>query len=278
MVDRRRRVATIFFVLLGTSFAERNKRIGAANAHCNLDCGENGYCEFQKYSDYPQQGDFGFFAFCACLPGYGGGSCEKIVEECQPPEYKCSNGAPCVLSEEGKKVCDCSHAEAKSDFAGQMCRSPKISRCDTLDEQNESFCANGGVCLSTMTASNTHLMFSGPIVHQGCQCNSAFVGAHCQYLRDMPASPLSLEGTQGRSAGSKAGISLTMLSILGIAGLAYRRKRHVINDQLEQMWRRAKALERVRMSDAARSCISNETDAPITERVGFYGEEDSGII
>jgi len=100
MVDRRRRGVSVFsffailLALLGTSFAERNKHIAAANAHCSIDCGRNGYCEYQKYNDYPQQGDFGWFPFCACFPGFGGGSCEKKIEECQPPEFKCSNGAP----------------------------------------------------------------------------------------------------------------------------------------------------------------------------------------
>jgi len=269
----------LWHVLLGTAGAERNKRIGAANAHCFLDCGGQGYCEFQKYTDYPQQGDVGWFPFCACLPGFGGGSCEEKIAECQPPEYKCNNGAPCVMTEEGETVCDCSHAEAKSDFAGEMCRSPSISKCETLDEQNDSFCTNGGVCLSTMTASTAHLMFSGPVVHQGCQCDSAFVGAHCQYLRDMPASSLLKGVTQGRSAGSKAGISLTMLSIFGIAGLVYKRKRHEINDQLGEMWRRAKASEQFAMSDAARSRIcDNETDAQSTERVDLHADEDSGRL
>ncbi|EJK49752.1 hypothetical protein THAOC_31335 [Thalassiosira oceanica] len=245
---RRRRGATILLlwhVLLGTAGAERNKRIGAANAHCFLDCGGQGYCEFQKYTDYPQQGDVGWFPFCACLPGFGGGSCEEKIAECQPPEYKCNNGAPCVMTEEGETVCDCSHAEAKSDFAGEMCRSPSISKCETL----------------------------------GCQCDSAFVGAHCQYLRDMPASSLLKGVTQGRSAGSKAGISLTMLSIFGIAGLVYKRKRHEINDQLGEMWRRAKASEQFGMSDAARSRIcDNETDAQLTERVDLHANEGSGRL
>ena len=148
------------------------------------------------------------------------------------------------------------------------------------DESNASFCTNGGVCLSTTTASTTHLMFSGPVVHQGCQCDFAFVGAHCQYLRDMPASPLLQGVAPGRSAGSKAGVSLTILSIFGIAGLVYKRKRHEINGQLEETWRRAKASERLRnlyMSDAARSRVcDNETDPQTPERVDFYVDKDSG--
>ncbi len=144
--------------------AERHKHVASANSHCDLDCLNNGYCTFTKYVDYPQKGDVGYYKSCQCRPGYGGGSCEKVVEECIPPFYTCNNGAPCEKDEDGNLGCDCSHADELSALAGYMCRKPTTQLCDTLDENNKSFCTNGGVCLSSMTAESKHLMFSEPTV------------------------------------------------------------------------------------------------------------------
>lgn len=144
--------------------AERHKQVVAALSHCSLNCLNDGYCDYTKYTDYPQKGDVGYYQSCTCRPGFGGGSCEKVIEECQPPLFQCSNGAPCEIDENGALGCDCSAADDKSELAGYMCRKPAILECDTLDENNKSYCTNGGICLSSMKASPNHLMFSGPTV------------------------------------------------------------------------------------------------------------------
>eukprot|EP00578_Thalassiosira_sp_NH16_P012782 CAMPEP_0181111828 /NCGR_PEP_ID=MMETSP1071-20121207/19485_1 /TAXON_ID=35127 /ORGANISM="Thalassiosira sp., Strain NH16" /LENGTH=330 /DNA_ID=CAMNT_0023195751 /DNA_START=201 /DNA_END=1193 /DNA_ORIENTATION=+ len=213
---------------LKTTCAERHKQVLSANSHCNVDCYNDGYCSFTKYTDYPQKGDVGYYKSCTCRPGFGGGGCEKLVEECQPPMYKCHNGAPCEIDENGVLGCDCSAADAISDLAGYMCRRPVIQACDTLDEHNKSFCTNGGMCLSSMTASPNHLMFSKPTTHEGCQCDDVFSGDHCETLKHMPES--SLMEKEGKSAGAKAGIvisSLFSVAILGALFAVWRKRRPV---------------------------------------------------
>ena len=152
--------------LISTAHAELHKEIAAAKSHCLLNgCQNGGYCSYTKYTDYPRIGDVGWYQSCVCRPGFGGGSCEKKVAECQPPFYKCSNGAPCERNEDdGSLYCDCSAADKKSDLAGYQCRTPALNVCDTIDENNKSYCTNGGVCLSSMSASSNHLMFSEPTV------------------------------------------------------------------------------------------------------------------
>ena len=161
-------IATSVAIILSSSRtfvqAERHKHVASANSHCDLDCLNDGYCTFTKYVDYPQKGDVGFYKSCQCRPGFEGGSCEMVKEECQPPFYKCNNGAPCEKDGDGNLGCDCSHADDVSPIAGYMCRKPILQLCDTLDENNKSFCTNGGICLSSMTAESKHLMFSEPTV------------------------------------------------------------------------------------------------------------------
>ncbi|KAL7542403.1 hypothetical protein ACHAXR_013406 [Thalassiosira sp. AJA248-18] len=228
--------ALLLVSLPATSQANRHKHIISANSHCNLNCLNEGYCSFTKYTDYPQKGDVGYYQSCACRPGFGGGSCEKLVEECQPPNYKCHNGAPCEMDDNGALGCDCSHAFAKSELAGYMCRNPAMQACDTLDDDNKSFCTNAGVCLSSATASSNHLMFSEPTVHEGCRCNDAFYGEHCEFIKGMPESSLMKSTSSGRSAGTKAGISISLFAIAGILTVIFviRRKRKQLRVRLEQ--------------------------------------------
>lgn len=220
-------IALLMISFLPKAKADRHKQVAAANSHCTLDCLNDGYCSFTKYTDYPSKGDVGYYQSCTCRPGFGGGSCEKVIEECQPPYYKCHNGAPCEISDNEKLSCDCSFADAKSELAGYMCRKPVIQACDTLDENNKSFCTNGGVCLSSMTASPNNLMFSRPTVHEGCQCDDAFSGDHCELLKDMPESSLVEKASPGASGGAEAGITITLFVVAGIlvAILIIRRKR-----------------------------------------------------
>jgi hypothetical protein len=50
----------------------------------------------------------------------------------------------------GDYVCDCSEADALSDFAGSMCRNPKTTYCGSGEIVNRSFCTNGGLCLENL--------------------------------------------------------------------------------------------------------------------------------
>eukprot|EP00581_Thalassiosira_minuscula_P014859 CAMPEP_0183724190 /NCGR_PEP_ID=MMETSP0737-20130205/17629_1 /TAXON_ID=385413 /ORGANISM="Thalassiosira miniscula, Strain CCMP1093" /LENGTH=321 /DNA_ID=CAMNT_0025954715 /DNA_START=38 /DNA_END=1003 /DNA_ORIENTATION=- len=225
----------VSFLTTTTTRAEPHKQVASANTHCEISCLNGGYCSFTKYTDYPQKGDVGYYQSCTCRPGFGGGACEEIVEECQPPFYRCHNGAPCKKDEDGSLCCDCSFADEKPELAGYMCRKPTTQSCDTLDENNKSFCTNGGVCLSSMTATPKHLVFSEPTTHQGCQCDSAFSGKHCELINDMPESKLMEAAPSGISAGGKAGISLSVLAVVAVfVAMVVRRKRRELGVRQEK--------------------------------------------
>ena len=114
---------------------------------CDLSCLNGGYCTFIQYFDYPIPGQSGYYQGCQCPPDYHGGQCELVVEECSPPNYTCSNGAPCA-EKNGGYICDCSYADKMSNVAGEMCRDSIVTSCDTRDVNVKSFCMNGGECLS----------------------------------------------------------------------------------------------------------------------------------
>ena len=116
---------------------------------CDLSCLNGGYCTFIQYFDYPIPGQSGYYQGCQCPPDYHGGQCQLVVEECSPPNYTCSNGAPCI-EQSGGYVCDCSYADKMSNVAGEMCRDSKMTSCDTRDVNVKSFCMNGGECLSAI--------------------------------------------------------------------------------------------------------------------------------
>ena len=238
-IGRRSGSIVLLFVLVSSlathSSAEVHKQIASANLHCDIKCLNGGYCSYAKYTDYPRKGDVGFYQACTCRPGFEGPACENAVKECQPPNYTCHNGAPCSVMEDGSLGCDCSAADKKSDLVGYMCKKPMLfTSCDTLDEDNKSFCTNGGVCLSSITAAPNHLMFAEPRTHEGCQCDSAFSGKHCELIRGMPrstlATPLGVPRNE-RSAGAKAGVSLSVLAVVAICGA-----------MIFAMWRKDKRL------------------------------------
>lgn len=114
---------------------------------CHLDCHNGGYCNF-KTSEGSLAHMFlsgEMLEHCVCPPGYSGILCENTAEQCQ--DMKCHNGAPCTLSDDGQYVCDCSHADIVSHFAGNMCRDPSTSYCGhDGDLHNRGFCTNGGLC------------------------------------------------------------------------------------------------------------------------------------
>lgn len=166
-IPLRRAVILLSVSCLKMAQAEGHKQVSSANADCSVKCLNGGYCSFTKYTDYPQKGDVGYYPSCVCRPGFGGSSCENTVDECQPPYFKCHNGAPCKREEtSGSLSCDCSFADDKSVLAGYMCRNPVTQACETLDENdnNKSFCTNGGVCLSSLKTPSKELVFSEPTV------------------------------------------------------------------------------------------------------------------
>lgn len=262
--------------------ADRNNQVTSANSHCDVDCLNDGYCSFTKYTDYPLKGDIGYYQSCTCRPGFGGGGCEKVVEECLPPHYKCNSGAPCEKDENGSLYCDCSFADAKSELAGFMCQEPTIQACDTLDENNKSFCTNGGNCLSSTTASSKHLMFSEPTVHEGCQCVDGFSGDHCEFLLDMPKSSL-IKTSSGKSTGAKVGITLSVglavIAILGAMLVHVRRKRRHLRARTEQSLNNGMKFRRFFLERLARdSMVSGYDDQDTGNEVDMEFEEGLGRI
>ena len=75
--------------------------------------------------------------------------------------------------------------------------------------------------------------------HQGCQCDDAFFGDHCEYIKGMPKSSLVDNGSQ-RDVGSKVGITLSVLTgvaiIFGI--LIGRRRRRQLQSSASEPWGR----------------------------------------
>lgn len=124
---------------------------------CRLSCQNGGYCAFISTDEATLLEVFtsgGLIEHCVCPPGYSGLACENELEECH--DMKCKNGAPCSLSDDGASFCDCSLADAVSHFAGDMCREPATSYCGSGDIQNRSFCTNGGLCKSNLSADSDY--------------------------------------------------------------------------------------------------------------------------
>ena len=59
-------------------------------------------------------------------------------------------------------MCDCSFADEMSLDAGSMCRDSIMTRCETREEGVQSFCMNGGACLSSNRNEFENLMFNTP--------------------------------------------------------------------------------------------------------------------
>lgn len=217
---------------------ERQTQDASVDSHCtSINCLNGGYCSFTKYTDYPQKGDVGYYPSCTCRPGFGGPACENTVDECQSPHYKCHNGAPCKQNEDGSLGCDCSFAFDKSELAGYMCRTPTMQACDTIDESNKSFCTNDGVCLSSVIVASDRPVFAEPTTHEGCLCDDAFSGDHCEFINDMPQSSLMNGDSSAKSSGARAGILLPVLAAVAIFGalfFAIQRKQRQHKDRLDQ--------------------------------------------
>ena len=126
---------------------------------CTLSCMNGGYCNFvSRDGDTLMKilADGGMIQRCVCPPGFNGLSCENEVDQCQLPDLKCHNGAPCspFHGQVGEYFCDCSYADSISKFAGAMCRDPATSYCGQGDIKNRSFCTNGGLCASNLKATS----------------------------------------------------------------------------------------------------------------------------
>ncbi|KAL7518910.1 hypothetical protein ACHAWX_003711 [Stephanocyclus meneghinianus] len=202
----------------------------ATSTYCSLKCQNGGYCTFKEYHDYPIKGNFGYYQACACRPGFHGGMCEKVTEECVAPNYKCNNDAPCKQSD-GKLVCDCSYADEMSTKAGQMCREPVTTSCETRDATIQSFCTNGGICLSPNTDLHQNLMFKTPTTHEGCKCIQGFEGDHCEILKNMPLSSLAVKEMHVADRGyntsvkTKTGVSISFVIIAFIGSVMFLRRK-----------------------------------------------------
>ena len=79
--------------------------------------------------------------------------------------------------------------------------------------------------------------------HEGCQCDEAFYGDHCEFLRDMPESRLMKEAqaqSEGKhGGGTKTGIFVSLFAICAmiIGSIVVRRKRRQIKVRLEHSWK-----------------------------------------
>ncbi|KAL3797679.1 hypothetical protein HJC23_013511 [Cyclotella cryptica] len=239
------RSAVFFSIICELSQAKRNRTVtkhaiddisitadgSATSTYCGLNCKNGGYCTFKEYHDYPIKGNFGFYQACACRPGFHGGLCEKIVEECVAPHYKCNNGAPCKQSD-GKLVCDCSFADEISTQAGVLCRDTVTTSCKTRDASIQSFCTNGGVCLSSNKNAYQNLMFKTPTTHEGCKCVAGFEGDHCEQLKNMPQSSLVVAEmnvahlSHRNSAKAKTGVSIVLVIVACIFSVMLVRRKN----------------------------------------------------
>lgn len=85
-------------------------------------------------------------------------------------------------------TCECAEADARSEFAGRMCRNPITEYCAGKYDPHAplNFCTNGGRCNADFIAAQ---MAPGDTMenasHQGagCRCPADFYGPHCEFLK-----------------------------------------------------------------------------------------------
>mmetsp|Transcript_18999 Transcript_18999/g.30647 ORF Transcript_18999/g.30647 Transcript_18999/m.30647 type:complete len:347 (+) Transcript_18999:81-1121(+) len=163
---------------------------------CDLECANGGYCTLKRGSadSLAQEAQSGnLIEICVCRPGFTGVACENIVHDCELPERKCHNGAPCRAIEDQDDgtttwECDCSIADSMSEFAGKMCRDPITEYCTgTYDPHSAlSFCTNGGRCRADFLGASAdpgNTTVNQQFQNAGCICPNDFYGPHCEFLR-----------------------------------------------------------------------------------------------
>jgi len=205
----------------------QNEDIGDTETEYSCDCstarvGETAYlgqqCEFPQTSEC----DAGFFCVnhgtckqdigCDCPDGFTGTFCQLksekedvviVVDGEDPVDYEecgedllCLNGGRCVTTIVQDKNgntkelqhCDCSTAfNDEAIFAGLSCEFKATSLCTTpqADSSMEGvyFCTNGGECREN------HL--------EGCKCDAAWQGFHCEYATETEQLPNDDSDTTG---------------------------------------------------------------------------------
>lgn len=137
------------------------------DAVCDLDCNGHGTCrngikDINDLEDAANANHLSYthdnFQHCVCDDGWTGVTCSYPVVQCgDDKDQFCLHGAQC-FSENGEMKCDCSKAEHEiaDKFAGSHCEHT-ADVCVTTTERGspESFCANGGTCLSYSDRSGT---------------------------------------------------------------------------------------------------------------------------
>ena len=109
--------------------------------------------------------------------------------------------------------------------------------------------------------------------HEGCHCDNAFTGDHCELIKDMPVSSLTKATSSGKSSVAKAGISLSLLGIAAIITailVIRRRKQHRI--RLEQSW--GVGGDRFYMDEVATDRVVGEDDDRDRGTEVAMGEDD----
>ncbi len=152
-------------------------------AECTLQC-EHGVCAkgFKSYDNLVGSGPFPASLahdiispegeHCVCPDGFTGLRCEIPVQKCSDHRKYCYNGSKCIYDDNGDPMCDCNSAHtAEKSYAGLSCEHEGTSYCEPgLDQdQKDSFCANGGTCISDPQNR-----------HEGCICPEGWTGDLCE--------------------------------------------------------------------------------------------------
>ena len=126
---------------------------------------------------------------CICPDGFEGDYCEFIEGSAPwwlgntdtdfmlcPDGHRCENGGLCIERpfDEGTYYCDCNASISITPLAGLYCEYKATVFCSsTISSSTQSFCTNGGRCVTTTKEGE---------VHKGCICPAQYQGEHCQYV------------------------------------------------------------------------------------------------
>ena len=159
-----------------------------------------------------------------------------------------------TVAEKEQWTCDCFAADARSEFAGRMCRNPITEYCQRGPYNPHlptiNFCTNGGRCESDFSPSSISLFSSStrpPVndVSTKCRCPADFYGPHCEYLKmedndEVPSSSeleiQSSTNSKKKTSGEKVLLTVFALTVVALAaalilkrrkqsGRAFRRRR-----------------------------------------------------